>query len=427
MKSTKRFEIMKRTIIFTVLFVCGFGAKTQITLNYCQQKAREHYPLIANFNLVERAKEYTIFNATRNYLPQLSLNARTTLQSEAVTLPIEIPGMTLPELKKDQYVVTLDLTQTIWDGGTIAAANKSVKAQYEIDRNSIETNLYALRERISGLFFGILLLDEQIILANLMEEELNRNLKKVEACIQNGVAYKSDLNMVKVAILNNKQKLEELRVNRDAYCTILSAFVGELITKLDIPLELNNQIDFSSNLEHRPEIKLFDLQLKLFETNKKMLLAKNMPKIGLFAQGGYGRPGLNMLSNEFSFFAIGGVQLKWNFGSLYSFSNEKNQIFNAQQMIQTQKATFVFNTNLQLSQQRADITRLQKQLDLDDEIISLKTEIKKSTEAKLEDGTATVNDLMKDVTEENIAKQSKLLRQIQLLMAVYNYNNIVNK
>ena len=418
---------MKRAVIFIVLFLFYFVAKAQVTLDYCQQKAWEHYPLIANFNLIERAKEYTIFNATRNYLPQLSLNARTTLQSEAVTLPIEIPGMTLPELKKDQYVVTLDLTQTIWDGGTIAAANKSVKAQYEIDRNSIETNLYALRERISGLFFGILLLDEQIILANLMEEELNRNLKKVEACIQNGVAYKSDLNMVKVAILNNKQKLEELRVNRDAYCTILSAFVGELITKLDIPLELNNQIDFSSNLEHRPEIKLFDLQLKLFETNKKMLLAKNMPKIGLFAQGGYGRPGLNMLSNEFSFFAIGGVQLKWNFGSLYSFSNEKNQIFNAQQMIQTQKATFVFNTNLQLSQQRADITRLQKQLDLDDEIISLKTEIKKSTEAKLEDGTATVNDLMKDLTEENIAKQNKLLRQIQLLMAVYNYNNMLNK
>jgi outer membrane protein TolC len=337
--------------------------------------------------------------------------------------------MDMPELKKDQYAVTLDLTQTIWDGGTVAAINKSARSQYEADRNNVEANLYALRERISGLFFGILLLKEQIVLANLMEEELNRNLKKVENYIQNGVANKADLNMVKVAILNNKQRLEELHVNRDAYCQILSAFVGERIagdTPLEMPLELNNQTDFSNNLEQRPEIKLFDSQVKLFETNKKMLTAKNMPKIGLFAQGGYGRPGLNMLSNKFSFFAIGGVQLKWNFGGLYSFSNEKNQIFNAQQGILTQKATFLFNSRLQLSQQKAEIDRLQKQLQLDDEIITLKTEIKKSAESKLEDGTATVNDLMKEVTEENLAKQNKLLRQIQLLMAVYGYNNMVN-
>ena len=419
-----------KKVISSMLFLMFFlGVKSQITLDYCQQKAREHYPLIANFDLIERSKEYNIFNATRNYLPQLSFNARATLQSEVVTLPFEFPGLSLPELTKDQYAVTLDLTQSIWDGGTIAATNKSIKAQYQIDRDNLETNLYALRERISGLYFGILLLNEQLILANLMEEELNRNLKKVEACIQNGVANKADLNLVKVAMLNNQQKMEELQANREAYCKILSAFIGESITvdtSLEMPLELNNQTDFSSNLENRPEIKLFDSQIILFETNKKMLLAKNMPKIGLFAQGGYGRPGLNMLSNEFSFFVIGGVQLKWNFGSLYSFSNEKKQIFNATQTVQTQKATFIFNSNLQLSQQKADIDRLQKQLNLDDEIIGLKTEIKKSTESKLEDGTATVNDLMKDVTEENVAKQNKLLRQIQLLMTIYNYNNVIN-
>jgi outer membrane protein TolC len=333
-------------------------------------------------------------------------------------------------MKKDQYLLTLDLSQTIWDGGAVSAANKSAKAQYEVDKSSLELNLYALRERISGLYFGVLLLDEQIVLANLMDEELDRNLKKVEACIQNGVANKADLNVVKVAVLNNRQRLEELNVNKSAYCRILSAFIGETIadnTPLEMPLYLSNQTDFSNSLERRPEMKLFNAQLTLFETNKKMLTAKNMPKLGLFAQGGYGRPGLNMLSPDFSFFAIGGVQLKWNFGGLYSFSNEKNLISNAQQNVLTQKETFVFNSNLQLTQQKADIDRLQKQLLLDDEIIELKTAIKGNTESKMEDGTATVNDLMKDVTEENIAKQSKSLRQIQLLMTIYNYNNMVGE
>ena len=421
---------MNKLVISIGLFLLCLGAKSQITLDYCQQKAREHYPLIANFGLIERTKAYNISNATRNYLPQLSLNARATLQSEVTSIPINLPGLEIPELKKDQYLLTLDLAQTLWDGGTVSAANKSTKAQYEVDRNNLETNLYALKERISGLYFGILLFNEQIILANLMEEELNRNLKKVEACIQNGIANKADLNMVKVAILNNQQKMEELHANRDAYCKILSAFIREPITgdtPLEMPLYLNNQTDFPTHFEHRPEIKLFDAQITLFETNKKMLTAKNMPKIGLFAQGGYGRPGLNMLSNKFLFFAIGGVQLKWNFGSLYSYSNEKNQIFNAQQTVQTQKATFLFNSNLQLSQQKADIDRLQKQLNLDDEIIDLKTAIKNNTESKLEDGTATVNDLMKEVTEENMAKQNKSLRQIQLLMTIYNYNNMVGE
>ena len=427
---------MKKSIISAWLLLSCFGVKSQVTLDYCRQKAREHYPLIANFGLIERAKEYTVFNATRNYLPQLALNAKATLQSDVTTFP-EFPkfpfglfSFDMPELKKDQYAITLDLTQTVWDGGAVAAASKSAKAQYEVDRTSLETNLYALRERISGLYFGILLLKEQIILADLMNEELLRNLKKVEACIQNGVANRADLDRVKVAILNNKQKLEELHVNKTAYCQMLSAFIGETIAEdasLEMPLHLNSQTNFSTDLELRPEIKLFDSQIKWFESNRKMLQAKNMPKIGLFAQGGYGRPGLNMLSSEFSFYAIGGVQLRWNFGGLYSFSNEKNQILNAQQTVQAQKATFIFNSNLQLSQQKADIDRLQKQLNLDDEIIGLKTEIKTNTEAQMEDGTATVNDWMKEVTEENIAKQNKLLRQIQLLMAIDNYNNMVGK
>ena len=425
-----------RKLIISILLLCSLGAKSQITLEYCQQKAREHYPLIANFNLIEQAKTYNISNANRNYLPQLSLNAKATLQSEVTKfpefpkLPFGLGSFEMPELKKDQYAITLDLTQTIWDGGTIYVANKLTKAQYEIDKNSLETNLYALRERISGLYFGILLLKEQIILADLMEAELNRNQKKVETCIQNGVANKADLNMVKVAMLNNRQKQEELHANCDAYCQMLSAFVGENITgdtPLEMPVHLNSQTHFSNNLERRPEMKLFEAQITLFETNKKMLQAKNMPKIGLFAQGGYGRPTLNMLSNDFSFYAIGGVQLRWNFGGLYSFLNEKNQISNAQQTVEIQKETFVFNSNLQLNQQKADIDRLQKQLDLDDEIIGLKTEIKTSTEAKMEDGTATVNDLMKEVTEENIAKQNKLLRQIQLLMMIDNYNNVVGR
>lgn len=405
----------------------------QITLDYCQTKAREHYPLVANYGLIEKTKEYNLENANKSYLPQLSLSAKATIQSEVTNLPIKLPFIEIPELNKDQYQATLEVSQIIWDGGMIKSNKDILRASSEVEKNNLELNLYGLKDRISELYFGILLIKEQIKQAKIMESELNRNLDKVKTYIDNGVANLSDENLIRVEILNNKQKITEAESRLRTYCKILSTFIGQEInqeTPLDTPSYLlvnNEQEKIGVNFSNRPELKLFDSQYSVLESNKKILDSKNLPKIGAFAQGGYGRPGLNMLTNEFSFFAIAGLRLNWNFGNLYTMKNENKIISNNQTNILNQKETFVFNTNMMLEQQKADIQRLKQLLITDNEIISLRESIKKSTEYKVENGTKNINDLMQDITYEDMAKQTKILREIQLLMSIYRYNTIINE
>ncbi|MDR0547145.1 MAG: TolC family protein [Dysgonamonadaceae bacterium] len=420
---------MKRIFSFWLIFVFGCSfVSAQITLESCQEKAKSHFPSIRKYNLIEQSKTYSLANAAKAWLPQVQLNARATYQSAVTEIPISLPGLDIPKLKKDQYQATLDVSQVIWDGGAIRSQQKITQAGAEVERQQLEVELYALEDRVNQLFFGILLLDEQAKQNQLLIDELQRNYNNVSSYIESGVANQAELDAVKVEQLNVKQVQAQIQSSREAFVEMLGIMTGEKLDASSVfqKPETSSAIMLDLTLINRPELKLFEAQNRMFDSQKSLIKSSYLPKLGLFVQGGYGRPGLNMLTNEFDWFAIGGIRLSWNFGALYTQKNDFHKIEINKQTVDAQRDVFLYNMNLSATRENQEVKRIQAIMRDDDEIIALRENIRKATEAKTANGAATVTDLMRDLTFENIARQTRAAHEINLLLTIYNLKNITN-
>lgn len=427
---------MRRLLLNCVfLFVPFFVIGQPLTLDSCRQKAHANYPLLKQYGLIEKTADYNLSNANKAYLPQLNFAVKATYQSDVTEIPASLgqaisqltgKPFSFPSLSKDQYQAVLEVNQLIWDGGLTSAQKKGIKASTEAEKQKLEVDLYALNDRINNLYFGIMLINEQLKQNNTLQDELSVNNSKIEALKQNGVAQQSDVDAIKVEQINARQHETDLKTMRQSYLQMLSAFTGLEITettKLEKPTLPETVISVENK---RPELMLFDSQNKMLDSQRDAVYAANLPKVGLFVQGGYGRPGLNMFTSEFSTFYIGGVRLSWNLSGFYTQKNNLNKINVSKKNVEVQKETFLFNNNLISKQQQNDIEKLKLTLKNDDEIIGLRNNIKKSAEAKVTNGTLTITDLLREINAENISRQARALHEIQLYMAVYQLKNNIN-
>ncbi|MCL2247463.1 MAG: TolC family protein [Lentimicrobiaceae bacterium] len=419
----------RKFIIITILILnCQLSivnSLAQMSIEMCYEKAQANYPLIKQYDLIEQSKTFNIAVTQKNWLPQLSLTGKASWQSDVTTFPEKflemVDNMGITDIAfptKDQYNVALNLSQVLWDGGMMVTQKKMAAANADVSRAQTEVNLYALYHQVNQLYFSILSLNEQIKQNQLFVEELERNYKIIESYIENGIALRSDLDNVKVSILDAKQRATEMRSYQKAGMAVLSAFIGEPIaTPTDL---IRPQLtEAESNIENRPELRLFFAQNKQFDIQSQMLYTKGMPRISLFATGALGNPGLNMFKSGFTPYFMGGLNLSWNFGGLYTMQDDKRNFANLQKNIEIQKEVFLFNTNQKLTQQNADIEKFNELLKQDDEIIELRAKIKSTAAAKVENGTLTVSDYLRDVTNENMARQVKAVHELNLLQTVY--------
>lgn len=407
---------------------CLLVSSQSVTLEECQQMAKENYPTIVQFNIIEQTKSFDIKNANTSYFPQLSIGGQATWQSEVtkVDIDIDIPGVELPIPNKDQYKVIAEMSQLIWDGGLLSANKHAILANAEVQKRQLHSDLYTLQERINNIFFGALLLEERMVLHQVLESELQRNYKKIESYVANGIANEADLSVVKVELLKSKQDRVEIESSLKAYRKMLSIFIGKEISE-DTYLVKPGIIDILNNRTvNRPELDLFESQKQLLDAQKKILVAKNMPQVGAFVQGGYGSPALNMFDNKFRPFVVGGVKFSWNFGNLYTMSNDKKKINLLQATVDSNRDTFTRNISMNISQQQMEVDKYREIMRDDDEIIRLRKVVRESAEAKMENGTITVSEMLKEVTAEDAAKQAKALHEIQFLMAIYQLKYTTN-
>jgi len=396
----------------------------QLSIETCYEKAKANYPLIKQYDLIEQSKTFNIAVANKNWVPQLSLTGKASWQSDVTTFPerflemidnMGITGIAFPT--KDQYNIALNLSQVLWDGGIMATQKKIATVNADVSREQTEVNLYALYSQVNQLYFSILTINEQLKQNQLFVEELERNYNIIESYVENGIALRSDLDNIKVSILDAKQRATEMKSYQKSGMAVLSAFIGETITN---PTDLVRPqlTETQTKITNRPELKLFSAQNKQFEIQSQMLYTKGMPRISLFVTGALGNPGLNMFKSGFTPYFIGGLNFSWNFGGLYTMQDDKRNLSNLQKNIEIQKEVFLFNTNQKLTQQNADIEKYKELLKQDDEIIGLRTRIKITSAAKVENGTITVSDYLRDVTNENIARQIKTLHELNLLQTV---------
>ena len=418
---------MKRILLVLCIMLSGYSAAYgQLTIELCHEKAKKNYPLIKKYGLIEKTKDYNLSNAGKGYLPQFSMSAKATYQSDVPHLPISVPGVNIRPLSKDQYGVTLDVNQTIWDGGVISSKKEMAKTTSEVALKQLDVNLYSINDRVNQLYFGILLLDGKIKQNQLFREELERNFNLISSYIQNGVANQSDLDAIKVEQLKSIQIQTQLMANRKAYIDMLAALIGEPIDENVTMEKPNTSTQLITGQIERPELRLFEAQQTDLETQKKLIKTGYMPKLGMFVTGGYGRPGLNMLEDKFAAYYIGGVRLSWNFGGLYTEKNDRRIIEASQSSLAAEKETFLFNINLQVTQEQSEIKKNRDLLKYDDEIITLRNNVKKAAEIKVANGMLTVTDLMREINAEDLAKQDKIQHEVELLLSIYNLKYTTN-
>lgn len=397
------------------------------TLEECQEAALRNYPLIHQYDLVSRTTSLTVENIGKGWLPQVSASAQATVQSDVTAWPDEMQslirsmGVDLKGLRKDQYRVGIDVQQTLYDGGAIRSQKLVALEQGAVQEAQTEVTMYQVRRRVNEMYFALLLLDEQIKQNRDLQEVLQGNERKLQSMFKRGTASESDWQNVKAERLNVAQQLTSLTANRQTLSRMLSAFCGIEVTTPSKPSRLTT---IETNDMHRPELRLTDAQLRLADAQEQALRSKLMPRLGVFAQGFYGYPGYNlfedMMHHRWSLNGMVGARLTWNIGGLYTHKNDKARIQLQREQAMNARDVFLFNNRLEQLQQNDNIMRWQRLMDEDDEIIRLRSAVRKAAESKLEHGIIDVNDLMREVNSESTAKVQRSMHEVQLLKEIYD-------
>ena len=419
---------MKRLLTVLLILPAMLNAQTQsLSLQKAYELAEQNYPLIKQRELIKQTSEYSEENLGKNFLPQINISGQATYQSAVTQVKLPAPGIFIEPLSKDQYRILGDVNQLIYDGGAIKQQKGIQHLSDEVEQQKIEVELYKLKERINQIFLGVLFLDEQLKQVDLVKSDLNNGITRVEAQVNNGVALKSNLNVLKAESLKADQRAIEIRSSRKGYIDVLTFFINQTLPeniRLEKPVVAGSVL---TNDIQRPELKLYSTQEKLLGGQYNMISSRNKPKASLFFQGGYGRPSLNLFTNDFDFFYTTGLRLNWSIGGFYTEKREKKIIELNQKSIDIQKEVFLFNTNAQLKQQQSEFEKLQKLIATDNDIIDLRIKVKDAAKAQLENGVITANDYLREVNAEDLARQNLITHQIQLLHAQINYQTISGK
>lgn len=429
--STNYALIMNRIIILLAAGLMAFVSQAQ-TLEQCQQAAERNYPLIAQHDLIARTTDLTVSNIQKGWLPQVTATAQATYQSAVTAWPDEMKGLMqqmgvdMKGLARDQYRVGLDVQQTLYDGGAIRAQRQVAREQGAVQQAQLDVTLYNVRQRVDDMFFGLLLLEDQMRLNADLQELLAASEKKLASMVKHGTAAQCDLNNVTAERLNVVQQHTTLESQYRVLQSMLATFCGIEITGLVKP----GAIDAAGADNNRPELSLIDSQLRLADAQDHALNAALLPRLGLFAQGYYGYPGYDMfkdmMSRDWSWNGMVGARLTWNIGAIYTHRNDKAKVQLQRETAQNQREVFLFNNRLEQMQYREAIERYRSLMAQDEIIITLRQQVRKAAESKLSHGIIDVNDLVREINSENAARVQQSIHEIEMLKQMYDLKYTMN-
>lgn len=397
--------------------------------------AREHYPAIRQYDLINQTEQFNLSNAARAWIPQISVSAQATYQSATPTYPeafsaiLEANGIDMAGIRNDQYKVAIDISQNIWDGGQSKANRAIAKAEAEEQRSSLDVSLYDLQSRVDDLYFGILLLDERMAQTEALITILDSNLKRMKTYFNNGVATQADVDAIEAELLTAKQTLGQVESARASYRRMLEVFIGQPLQTE--PLERPAMRELTSRTSARPELDMFDAKADKLAAQRKAINTSVMPHFSAFVQGYYGYPGMDMfrsmMNAEWTPNAIIGVRMSWNIGAFYTKKNKLSKLHVAEEQIAVERDVFLFNTEIQTTQEDGEIARLRKALEDDDRIVELRRRVRIAAESQLEHGVIDATDLLRKITDETNAMLNRSTHEIELLQATYRLKTALNQ
>lgn len=426
---------MKRITLLSIAALVLLCAHAQLTIEQCQRLARENYPLIRQYGLIDQNSKFTLDNLKHSWLPQVNLSAQATYQSETPSFPDQMKamlaasGLDMKGLAKDQYRLQLDVNQKIYDGGKASSERAITQAQDVEQKAQTDVDLYSLNKRVNDLYFGALLMDESIKQTEMTLEMLNGNLDKLRAHVRGGIATSADESQLRAEILTVEQSKTTMEWNRQAFIHMLEILIGKHIGEQQ--LVVPNAAEPISSTIDRPELRLIDAKIGTINARERAINASVMPVISAFGQAFYGYPGYNtfenMVNRKWSLNALVGVRATWSLSSLYDRKNNLSRLNTARQQAELQREAFLVNTRLEVSHENDEIKRLRELIASDATIVSLRRDVRQAEESKLRNGIIDIHRLVERITDENTAAQAQILHNIELLKTIYDLKNTVNQ
>lgn len=406
-----------------------------VTLDECVTLARANYPLIRKYGLIERTAGIELSDINKSWLPRIEAFAQGTVQNEVPAFPDDMramlaaSGIDLKGIRKDQYKVGLNVSQNIWDGGKTKADREVARADELVQRSANDVELYAVEERVQELYFAILLTEAQVRQTELTAALLQSNLGKLRSMHLNGAAMQSDVDAVEAEYLTVAQQIVRLRGNADSYRRVLEVFIAS-------PLENRTlerpSAEIPSILQSaRPELLRFDAEQARINSRRRQVSVSAMPRIGFFAQAGYGYPGLDyfksMTSREWSLNAMAGLKVSWTIDALYTRKDRLSKLSLAVNDIDVARDVFLFNNRMESVRRWAEIRRQQAVLADDARIVELRTSVRKAAESRLANGVIDTTDLLKKITDESTAAIHAAYHEIELTKTIYQLKHTLNR
>ncbi len=414
---------MRKYILIILFFSAIFQLKSQtITLQMCRDSAVSNYPNMRQILLNNETYELNIKNIKTNYYPKLNLNGQASYQSDVTKIPdMPLPAFDVPEISKDWYKINLDIEQMIYDGGITAGQKKVEAARYEISDQKIEVELYGLKERINQLFFNILFLRKNIEVLEVLHQNLETRIKDAQVAFENGMLLSSDVDALRVELYRAEQKIVEKKEDISALIASMNELTHLNIHSADDLIVPDIKLDNFDFVNNRPEYILLSKQQAQVLALKSLTKSKRNPVFMAFGQAGYGRPGYDMLNDNFDDYYMIGARLHWNIWDWGKVKREK-QVFDIQNnIINTQRETFNQNLKADWHKRIADIEKYEKIIGRDQEIVRLQKNVVETVDHQLKNGTITSTGYLIELNKMLEARLNLEAHKLQLIYAKYQY------
>ena len=398
-------------------------AQEAVTLEQCQNWARENHPALKQLDLYQQILDLKNENNATSFLPQVNLNGQATYQSAVTKIGLSLPNIKIPTVDKDQYKFYLDFKQTIWDGGLSKAKELINNAETAGNQQQTEVELYQVKEKVNQFFFTSFLIQENLKILEKKTETLSERRKILESAVNNGMILSSELDQLLAELIKTEQMIIELKSNKETVLYALSILTGKTTEQLN-NLKLPEELAVADLSLKRPELDLFSKQNELLTANSEILQKQRNPKLFGFGQAGYGKPGLNMLNNQFDTYYLVGLGFSWNVLDWKTTSRQKQMIKLQQDIVQTKQESFIRNIDMATDQQTKQLNQIAELLKTDQELIAIRERITKTSASKLENGTITMADYIQDLNAETTARLMLETRKIQLKEARIKLENI---
>ncbi len=414
---------MKKWIVIIFLISCFASPAQQegITLQACLDSAVQHYPGIRQLEINQEISSLNIKSFGADYYPRLYLNAQAHYQSDVTKVPVVLPQFAPPELPNDWYKINLDIEQMIYDGGLTSSQKKLEMAKQNVSDQKVQVELYQLKERIYSWFFTVIYLNKNIEILDILHKNLQVRIDEMEVALEEGVLLSSDVDALKVELYNIQQQIIALGEDMSALMEALSIQTGfeiDSANRLILPAISIDDYAFENN---RPEYILFSKQQAQLSEMGSLSQVKRRPVFSAFGQAGYGRPGYDMLNENFDDYYMIGLRMRWHIWDWGKVKREK-QVYGLQNgIIRAQKETFDQNLRSDLAKRIAEIKKYEKIISTDEEIVHLQENVMNTVDAQFRNGTVTSTNYLIEVNKLVKARLNLEAHKLQLVYARYQY------